>query len=397
VDSLLNISGAEQPSMENPSLELMMRRAFPELSGAIRGRSPRILDRFRTMVKDILPSADELTLNELLDHLPQALEDLAAAIAATDGKVQRNFLLDSRQHGTCRYHQSFNLSELLVEYSILRSIVIEEVTTAVARPLTLEEISGINAGLDAAARRAVETFVNYQQRELNSSAEAQSKYLAFLSHDLRGSLNAILLTVEVLRRDLSGIEKRRGTIHDLESMRRSILDTVGRMDLFVMADRLRQGKIKPKHAEIDLDALISAVVAQFSEVATEKGVQIQVEASFHSKLVSDRELLTVILQNLLGNAVKYSSKGTIRISTLPLGATGCRIGVSDEGPGIPAAQLKKIFPPDLAAAPQGRAPGLGLTIAYESAALLHARLEVQSEVGKGTTLYLDVPISAGES
>lgn len=393
--SLQSLTGAEQPSMENPSLELMMRRAFPELASAVQGRSPRILDRFRTMVKEILPSADELTLNQLLDHVPQALEDLAAAIAATGGNVQRNFLSDARQHGVCRYHQSYNLSELLLEYSILRSIVIEEVTASVERPLTLEEISGLNAGLDAAACRAVESFVNYQQREIKSSAEVQSKYLAFLSHDLRGSLNAILLMVEVLRRDLSGTEKRRGMIHDLESMRRSILDTVGKMDLFVFADRLRQGKVVPKPGDINLAATIPEIAAQFSEAAGEKGLEILVDTSSQPTAVSDRGLLVVILQSLLGNAVKFSSKGKIHVKTRPTSGAGCRISVSDEGPGIPDAQLKQIFQPNLAAETRGQSAGLGLVIAHQAATLLNTTLQVESKVGEGTTFHLDLPSPTG--
>ncbi len=395
--SLLGVSGADQPSMENPSLDLMMRQAFPKLASAVRGRSPRILDRLRTMVKEVLPSADELTLNELLDHLPQVLEDLAVAIGATGGGVQWKFLSDSRQHGVCRYHQNFNLSELLVEYSILRSIVIEEVTVSAERPLTLEEISGLNAGLDAAARRAVETFVGYQEREIQSSAEAQSKYLAFLSHDLRGSLNAILLMVEVLRRDLSKTEKRRGMIHDLASVRRSILDAVGRMDLFVFADRLRQGKVAPKPGDIDLAATIPEIVAEFSEAAGEKGLEILVDTSSCPAAVSDRGLLVVILQNLLGNAVKFSSKGKIRVKTQSIGGDRCRISVSDEGPGIPAARLKQIFQPNLPPQTSGQSTGFGLVIAHQAAGLLNATLQVESKVGEGTTFHLDLPSPAGKS
>ncbi|HEX4054594.1 MAG TPA: HAMP domain-containing sensor histidine kinase [Tepidisphaeraceae bacterium] len=393
--SLLSLTGADQPSMENPSLELMMRQAFPGLASAVRGRSPRILDRFITMVKEVLPSADEVTLNELLDHLPQALEDLAVAIAATGGEVQRDFLAESRQHGVCRYHQSFNLSELLVEYSILRSIVIEEVTISVERPLKLDEVSCLNVGLDAAARRAVESFVSYQQREIQSSAEAQTKYLAFLSHDLRGSLNAVLLTMEVLRRDLSGVEKRRGMIKDLESMRRSILDTVGRMDLFVFADRLRQGKLQPKPGNINLAIIIPEIAAQFSEAAGEKGLEILVDTSAQPTAVSDRALLGVILQSLLGNAVKFSGKGKIHVKTQPASGGGCRISVADEGLGIAAARLKQIFQPAPAAETPGKQMGLGLVIAHQSAALLNATLEVESEMGKGTTFRLDLPGPTG--
>ena len=85
----LTVRVAENSLVENPSVALMMRQAFPDLANAIRGRATRILEHFRGVIKGVLPSADELTLMELLDHLPQALEDLAAALAATGGGCKR--------------------------------------------------------------------------------------------------------------------------------------------------------------------------------------------------------------------------------------------------------------------------------------------------------------------
>ena len=325
----LALKAGEGSSIENPSLERMMRQPFPELASAVRGRSPRILERFRAMVQEVLPSADELTLMELLDHLPQALQDLAAALEATGGSLQKNFLTDSREHGVCRYHQSFNLSELLVEYSILRALVIEEVSGAVERTLALEEVAALNVGLDAASRRAAESFVAYQQREVNAHAEAQSKYLAFLSHDLRGSLNGILLTIEVLRRGPAGSIGKEEWLGDLEMMRRSILETVSAMDHFLHADQLKRGKVQVKLSEVNLAVLIPEIAAQFSERAKEKGIAIVADTTACPAVVTDRELVQLILQNLVGNAVKYTKKGRVRIITIGIGKGrvpdyGCR-------------------------------------------------------------------------
>jgi signal transduction histidine kinase len=391
--SPLALKFAEGSLIENPSLELMMRKAFPDLADAVRGQSPRIFERFRALVKEILPSADELTLSELLDHLPQALEDLALALASTGGTTQRNFLADSRQHGVCRYHQSFNLSELLVEYSILRSLVMEEVSKALERMLALEEVSALNSGLDAASRRAVETFVNHQQHEMQSSSDAQSKYLSFLSHDLRGNLNGILLTVEVLRREQSGSADKREWVADLEMMRRSILDTVSAMDRFLHADKFRRGKVEVKLGEVNLASLIPEVATQFMEQAKDKGVEIVVDATSSPAIVTDRELVQLILQNLIGNGVKYTKQGRVRIVTSQLESGGCRITVADDGPGIPTEQIEKIFQPYMRGPTHGQSGlGLGLTIAHEAANLLKARLWAESQLGNGSKFHLDLPI-----
>jgi signal transduction histidine kinase len=387
----LAIGTGEISTVENPSVTLMMRQAFPELAAALRNRTSRILEHFRAAVKDVLPSADELTFAELLDHLPHAIEDLAVALAATGGTLQARFISDSRQHGTCRYHQSFNLSELLVEYSILRSLIIDEVSKDLERFPTLEEISALNAGMDAASRRAVESFVNNFQHEVQAGAEAQSKYLSFLSHDLRGSLNGILLAVEVLRR--TKLETPSAEfLSDLEIMRRSIMDTVSAMDRFLHADKLRRRKVEVKLAEVDLEALIGEIALQFSEQTKGKGVAIEVTTANCPKVVSDRGLVQLVLQNLMGNAVKYTMQGSIRIITTHLSRGGCRVTVADTGPGIPKEQLSQIFQPYMRGPTHGQAGlGLGLTIAHEAAVILKARLWAESQLGVGTSFHFDLP------
>jgi len=382
----------ENSSVENPSVAMMMRQSFPDLASAVRSRAPRIMEHFRDLVKQSLPSADELTLAELTDHLPHVLEDLAVALAATGGILQASFVSDSREHGTSRYHQSFNLSELLVEHSILRSLVIEEVTKELERLPSLEEISALNAGMDAASRRAVESFVNHYQREVRAATEAHSKHLSFLSHDLRGNLNGILLTVEVLRRAGGGSPDRNEFVSDLDMMRRSILDTVSAMDRFLHADRLRRGKVEVKLVEIDLKSLIGEVTRQFAEQAKEKGVAIEAETGNCPKVVSDRELVQLILQNLLGNAVKYTKQGRVIVSTSPSGSGGCRITVADNGPGISKDRLEEIFQPYMRGATHGQpGMGLGLTIAHEAAVVLKSRLWAESQPGNGAKFHLDLP------
>jgi len=383
---------SEGSAVENPSVVLMVRQAFPELADALRGRVSRILEHFRAMVKHVLPAADELTLAELMDHLPATLEDLGTVLATTGSSLRGDFVSDSRQHGVCRYHQSFNLSELLVEHSILRSLVIEEVTKGMERLLTLEEISALNAGLDAASRRSVESFVSHFQREVQAGAEAQNKYLSYLSHDLRGSLNGILLTVEVLRRGQSNLPMQQEMMNDLDLMRRSILDTVAGMERFLHADKFRRGKVEVRLSDVKLEELIHEVVVQVAEQAKDKNVEIQVQSDHWPELVTDRELVQLILQNLLGNAVKYTKHGGVRVKGSLLESGGCRISVEDDGPGIAKDQLERVFQPYVRGSSHGESGmGLGLTIAHEAAVLLKARLWAESQPGNGAKFHLELP------
>jgi signal transduction histidine kinase len=379
-------------AIENPSMELMMRQSFPELAAALRGRLERILERLRVTVKEILPSADELTFNELRDGLPDALEDLATAFETTGMGMKQGLLADSRHHGVCRYHQSFNLSELLVEYSILRSIMIEEISKEMDRPLTLDEISAINVGLDASGRRAVESFVKHQQEESLAGTEAMSKYLSFISHDLRGSLNGILLTIEVLRREFGASAGRNSWVDDLETMRKSILDTVGAMERFLHAERFRRKKVEVKPGPIKLQQVIPEMVLQYSEPAKNKGIEIIADSTDCATLTSDRELVQLILQNLVGNAVKYSKQGQVRIVARKIDNGAVRISVSDDGPGIAPEHLGRIFQPYIRGADHGEGGiGLGLSIAREAADLLNGRLWAENRASGGAVFHLELP------
>src|SRR5258708_36457609 len=97
-------------------------------------------------------------------------------------------------------------------------------------PVTIDELNALNVVLDISVRRAVVAFVEHQSGQLQNASEAQSKYLSFLSHDLRGGLNGVFLMIEVLKRELQSEERLKETVADLDAMRRSLLETVGTMD-----------------------------------------------------------------------------------------------------------------------------------------------------------------------
>jgi anti-sigma regulatory factor (Ser/Thr protein kinase) len=378
--------------MENPLLETFNQQSFPELASALRNRIPKVLARFRTLVSEVLPSADKLTLAELYDHIPRTLEDLADSIVTEGATSNRDFLQDSRDHGLCRYHQSYNVGELMLEYGVLRSVMLEEVSDAMARPLTLVEIAGLNAGLDAGCRRAVSGFVKYQSQEIQATADAQSRYLSFLSHDLRGSLNGILLTMELLRRELGGFPQLKSSVEDLDLMRRSIHETVTTMDRLVHSEQFRKGKIAVKLSQVDLPALLNYAATHSMPEMKHKGLELVMEFSGPQSVVTDREIVTIILQNLLGNAVKYGDRGQVRLTTGMLEGFACRIAVADNGPGIEAEQLKTIFQPFVRGHTHGKSgAGLGLSIASQAADLIEARLSAESTVGQGATFYVDLP------
>ena len=111
-------------------------------------------------------------------------------------------------------------------------------------------------------------------------------------------------------------------------------------------------------------------------------------------LNSDRELLTLALQNLLGNAVKYSSKGDVTLAARrsPDHDDGWVLSVSDEGPGIGPENLGRLFEAFTRGDTHGQpGVGLGLSIASQATKLLGGKLEVDSKLGAGSTFRLVLP------
>src|SRR5438270_10024844 len=168
--------------MTNPAMDLLTARPFPEVAAALRVCLPRLLERWQVLVRQNLPKADELTFAQLRDDLPEVIEQLAKALETAAPRHMREFYDITALHGVVRFHQSFDLNELMVEYSLLRPVVIDEVSSEIGRPVTIDEVVALNSGLDMTTRRAVVSFVGFQSKELQAATEAQSKYLSFLSH-----------------------------------------------------------------------------------------------------------------------------------------------------------------------------------------------------------------------
>ena len=226
------------------------------------------------------------------------------------------------------------------------------------------------------------------QQQLKSSNEVQAKFLSFLSHDLRGELNGVLLTVELLKHQLSGEPKLAQSVEDLDAIRNAIFGAVGVMDRFIKAERLRHGRIVPKNVTVDVPQLLAEVAAEFTADANAKGLELVVESPRLVQITTDKALLKLILQNLVSNAVKFSSRGRVRLQAEPAeGPLGPRVWVIDAGPGIAVERHANLFEPFVG----GQLPGkcLGLYLVRQATDLLGVKLSVDANPGCGAVFALE--------
>jgi signal transduction histidine kinase len=225
---------------------------------------------------------------------------------------------------------------------------------------------------------------------------AMAKFLSFLSHDLRGGLNGAVLMIEVLKRQLAADPKLASAVEDLDVVRRSILDTVATMERFLNAERLRMGHFQVKHAAVNVRDLLRDIERTCTHALRERAMEMHVYVDPAELVIdSDRQLLVMVLQNLVSNAIKYGRRGSVRVQVIGLGraaqGVGCRFSVCDDGPGIPREKVSELFSPFTRGETYGqKGMGLGLYIARHAADLLGAKLWVDSCPGQGCTMHLDL-------
>lgn len=379
----------------DPTVDLLATRPFPKIAAALRARKGTVLRRWENAVKKVLPHADALTLNQLRDHLPQILDQTVDTLAACHASPLMELVEITRSHGTMRFHQQFNVQELIVEYRVLRRVLIEEINKGLGGKMKVNQVVVLNMGIDTALQHGVMAFINHQKEQLRAAGEVQSRYLSYLSHDLRNNLNGCTLMLEVLRQRLEGLEGFAEDVQDITSVQRSVAETIAGMDRILQAERLRRESIQPNVSRVDLHALAHDLARQALRQAEHKGLKVKVDVPAGAAVDSDRELITLVLQNLIGNAVKYSQGGTVTVAAAKRDDPvwdGWELSVSDQGPGIPPQHRDRMFDAFSRGETHGQpGVGLGLAIASQAARLVGGRLSFESEVGSGSTFRFSLP------
>ncbi|QGZ66237.1 ATP-binding protein [Paraburkholderia acidisoli] len=223
----------------------------------------------------------------------------------------------------------------------------------------------------AEVRLAAQSLNTMQQQLLDGIAE-RTRFLAAVSHDLRSPLTRLRLRTEMLP-SAEWRERLRGDLDEMEAMVGATLDAV------------RGVEITEARHDIDVDSLLESL----ADDAREAGRDVTVEGRATAPLAGYPRNLKRCLQNLLDNALRHGS--TVRIAVHDDGQT-LRIAIRDDGPGIPAAELEKVFEPYYRASTNAAAhdsgAGLGLTIARSIAGAHGGTLALRNRAAGGVEAVL---------
>jgi len=260
------------------------------------------------------------------------------------------------------------------------------------RAVTVGEQVALDLAIDTMLQQAVVAFAERQQARLRAASEAELKYLSFISHDLNNNLGGVKLWLLLLREQLAASPAFATQVAMIDTAQQAIADTTAGMRRLLDKERLRSGAVQAEHRRVGLRDLATAVAAAIAADADRRGVTVAVDVPPAAAACTDAELVRLVLQNLLGNAVKFAAPGTTVRVRLAADAGPCVLSVSDAGPGIAPQHLDRIFDAFRRVEGHGQpGVGLGLTIAAQAANLLGATLTAESTVGVGSTFALTLP------
>jgi PAS domain S-box-containing protein len=242
----------------------------------------------------------------------------------------------------------------------------------------------------------LETRVAERTRELEAAKNeatqanaAKSRFLAAASHDLRQPLQ----TIWSLQATLARTFKDSDYAPHLALLEEAVRNMDQMLSALIDINRLEQGSIHPVIRDFPLNDILARLRSEFAYAASAKSLVLDMEDS-RELARSDAMLLPVILRNLIGNAIKYTQRGTIRLR-VRTDDTQLFIDIIDTGPGIPPAHLQRLFDAyyqvDNPNRDQTRGVGLGLSIVQTICKLLGHTVTVESAVGKGSTFTLRLP------
>jgi signal transduction histidine kinase len=229
-----------------------------------------------------------------------------------------------------------------------------------------------------------------RERKLRGAAAAKAALLAVAGHDLRQPLQVLTLVLDRLGDKAHDVRDAR----DLARAERSLDQLNEACDKLIEIARLDAGEMIVHRRRILLADLMGGIGAEWLSLAEAKGLKLTIVPS-RAVIMSDPELVRTILRNLVGNAIKYTERGTVLIGARRCGAQ-MRLQVVDTGRGIAKDKIPLIFDEFQQIDPAREGFGLGLSIVRRMADTLGHRLIVASEPGKGSCFALELPLAPAE-
>ncbi|MBC8114634.1 MAG: HAMP domain-containing histidine kinase [Candidatus Saccharimonas sp.] len=365
-----------------------------KLAVLVKQEREALLSGWRVKVRK-LPSARNLDVPTLNDHIPILLDELAAALCSPSEQTITEALAEgsSSAHGLQRVQDAFDIEEVVAEYNILRGCIHD---LADENGLTLQgkAFHILNLVFDQAIGTALQAYATQRATEVQRRRE---EYLAFVAHDLRTPLNAIALAGKFFELTLIEAKAAAETTRMLKAMGRSVQQLQGLIGKILEENTNLETEagVKLERRAVDLWPLVESLIHDLHPVAGTNSTRLVNNVPDDMVVYADALLLRRIFQNLIANAIKYTPRGEIVIGAEPSGEEGSvECWVRDNGTGITEEALGRVFEKGETDPQNSDGSGLGLAIVKTFTEAHGGKVGVESRPGAGSTFRFSLPARA---